>query len=60
MADLERAQPTVVFDVKDDAGNDLTDVKVTVDGNPLADKLTGTALHRTARVLVRGDRQAPP
>ncbi|HEX8796020.1 MAG TPA: hypothetical protein VF765_33955, partial [Polyangiaceae bacterium] len=44
MADLERAQPTVVFDVKDDAGNDLTDVKVTVDGNPVTPKLTGTAL----------------
>lgn len=44
MDDLERAQPTVVFDVKDDAGNDLTDVKVTVDGSALTDKLTGTAL----------------
>lgn len=44
MADLERAQPTVVFDVRDEAGNDLTDVKVTVDGALLTDKLTGTAL----------------
>jgi hypothetical protein len=42
--ELDRAQPTIVFDVKDDAGNDLGAVHVTIDGKPLADKLTGTAL----------------
>ena len=33
--ELERVQPSVVFEAKDDAGNDLTAVKVTVDGSPL-------------------------
>lgn len=42
--ELEKAQPTLVLDVKDRAGDDLTDVKVTVDGEPLAAKLDGTAL----------------
>jgi hypothetical protein len=43
--DVERALPAVVFDVKDAAsGRDVSVVKVTVDGRPLADKLDGTAL----------------
>jgi len=42
--ELERAQPTILFDAKDGAGHDLVAVKVTVDGQPLADKLGGTAL----------------
>ena len=42
--ELDRAQPTVVFDARDAAGNDLSAVKVTVDGRPLADKLAGMAL----------------
>ena len=42
--ELERAQPTLVLDVKDRSGNDLADVKVTVDGAPLAQKLDGTAI----------------
>jgi hypothetical protein len=42
--ELEAAQPTVIFDVKDGSGHDLTDVMVTIDGHPLADKLDGTAL----------------
>jgi hypothetical protein len=42
--ELEKAQPTLVLDVKDRAGDDLTEVKVTVDGEPLAAKLDGTAL----------------
>jgi hypothetical protein len=42
--EVDRAQPTLVLDVKDRAGDDLTEVKVTVDGEPLAAKLDGTAL----------------
>lgn len=34
--------PTVVFQVKDSAGNDLSGVKVTMDGLPLSDRLAGT------------------
>jgi hypothetical protein len=42
--DLENAQPTVAFEAKDGAGSDLIEVKVTMDGKPLADRLDGTAL----------------
>jgi hypothetical protein len=36
--------PTVVIEAKDGAGNDLSAVKVTMDGDVLADKLDGSAL----------------
>jgi hypothetical protein len=39
MAELTAAQPTVVFDVKDAAGADLSAVRVSVDGAPLLDHL---------------------
>jgi hypothetical protein len=42
--DLEKAQPTVVFETKDGSGNDVSAVKVTVDGLPLAGRLAGTPL----------------
>jgi hypothetical protein len=42
--ELDRAQPTIVFDAKDPAGHDLIAVKVTVDGQRLTEKLDGTAL----------------
>jgi hypothetical protein len=42
--ELERLQPTIIFDVKDGAGSDVSAVSVTVDGQPLADKLGGLAL----------------
>ena len=42
--ELERAQPTVAFEIKDVSGADVTAVKVTVDGKPLAERLDGTAL----------------
>jgi hypothetical protein len=42
--DLETAQPTIAFEAKDGAGADVVAVKVTVDGNPLADRLDGTPL----------------
>ena len=39
--DLESAQPSIVFDVKDPSGADVFDVKVSMDGQPLADRLDG-------------------
>jgi hypothetical protein len=41
---LERALPSLVFAVKDAAGNDLTAVRITMDGQPFAERLDGTAL----------------
>ena len=42
--ELERAQPSVVFDVKDTRGADVIDVRVSVDGQVLADHLDGSPL----------------
>jgi hypothetical protein len=42
--DVENAQPTIAFEVKDASGADLTAVKVAVDDRPLVDTLDGTAL----------------
>lgn len=42
--ELERAQPTVIFDAKDGTDRDLSAVKVTMDGSLLTEKLDGTAL----------------
>ena len=39
--ELEKAQPSLVFDVKDAAGADLIDVRVRDDGQPLLDHLDG-------------------
>jgi hypothetical protein len=44
MDELERAQPSVVFEVKDATGADVTGVRVSMDGRLLADRLDGTAL----------------
>jgi len=41
LADLENTMPSVVVSAKDDKGNDLVDVTVTVDGKPLVAKLDG-------------------
>jgi hypothetical protein len=41
--ELESVQPTLIFEVKDAAGGDLTEVRVTVDGQPLLQRLDGTA-----------------
>jgi hypothetical protein len=40
--ELNRIQPTIVFDGKDGAGGDVSAVTVTVDGRPFTDKLDGT------------------
>ncbi len=42
--EVEDAQPSVVFDAKDPSGRDLSSVKVSVDGQPLVERLDGTAL----------------
>jgi len=42
--ELDRAQPTIVFDLKDDGGNDLVAVTVRVDGKVVTDQLSGRAL----------------
>jgi len=42
--ELDRAQPTVVFEVKDSAGVDVLAVSVTMDGQPWAALLEGKAL----------------
>jgi hypothetical protein len=42
--ELDRNQPTIVFEAKDASGRDLAAVKVTVDGQPLAGSLNGAAL----------------
>ena len=43
LADVEKALPTVVLSAKDAGGADSLDVKVTIDGQPLASKLDGQA-----------------
>jgi hypothetical protein len=42
--DLDRAQPTIVFSVKDASGSDISAVTVSVDGHKIADKLDGAPL----------------
>jgi hypothetical protein len=42
--EVEKAMPTVVLSAKDAGGNDVIDVVVTMDGQPLATKLDGTAI----------------
>jgi hypothetical protein len=42
--ELERAQPTIVFDARDSQGHDVSDVTVEVDGRPLVQRLDGIAV----------------
>lgn len=44
LALVEKDAPTVVLEARDDAGMGAADVKVSVDGTPLGDRLTGTAV----------------
>ncbi len=44
VTDLDAAIPTIVFEVKDARGRDLDQVRVTMDGEPLVDRLDGTAI----------------
>jgi hypothetical protein len=44
VAEVNAAIPTIVFEVKDASGNDLSAIKVSMDGQPLAERLEGTPL----------------
>jgi len=44
LGDVIKATPTLVFEAKDVAGNDLSAVRVTMDGQPFADHLDSTAV----------------
>jgi serine/threonine-protein kinase len=44
VADVNSAMPTIIFEAKDAAGNDMVAVKVTMDGQPLATRLEGAPL----------------
>lgn len=44
VGEVNAAIPTIIFDVKDAAGNDLTAVKVTMDQEVLAERVEGIAL----------------
>ncbi|MEY4578095.1 MAG: hypothetical protein RL701_2798 [Pseudomonadota bacterium] len=44
VADVNAQMPTIVFELKDREGNDVSAVAVTMDGQPLAARLEGTAL----------------
>ncbi|SRR6266542_2481746 len=41
--ELDRAQPTIVFNAKDDEGRDISEVTVEIDGHPFAQRLNGIA-----------------
>jgi hypothetical protein len=42
--EIQQVQPTIVFEVKDPKGDDLGDVAVTMDGEPLMGRIGGTAV----------------
>ena len=44
LVEVEAARPSLVFTVKDETGGDLTDVRVTANGQLVADRLDGTAV----------------
>ncbi len=44
LREVDRAMPSIVFEVRDAAGNDLSAVRVSIDGQTLADSLDGTAI----------------
>jgi hypothetical protein len=44
LAELDQSIPTVVFDVKSATGEELTNVKISVDGKPLVEKLDGKSV----------------
>jgi hypothetical protein len=44
LAEVDSAMPHIVFAAKDAAGNDIVDVKVAIDGAPLADRLDGSSI----------------
>jgi hypothetical protein len=44
LVEVNASIPTIVFEAKDAAGNDLSAVRVSMDGKPLTDRLEGAAI----------------
>lgn len=44
LSEIDASLPTVVFRVRDEAGHDVIDVKISVDGKEVLSKLTGSAI----------------
>jgi hypothetical protein len=44
LAEVQRSLPSVVFAAKDEAGIDLLDVAVSVDGQPMSERIDGSAV----------------
>jgi hypothetical protein len=44
LAEVDAATPSLVFEVRDEAGNDLSAVRITSDGQLLAERLDGTPI----------------
>ena len=44
LAEVDTAMPSLVFEAKDGSGNDLSAIRVTVDAQPLVERLDGTAI----------------
>jgi hypothetical protein len=44
LTEVDKAMPAIVFEAKDGAGNDLSAVRVTMDGQPLVAVLDGSAI----------------
>jgi hypothetical protein len=43
LAEIEASLPTVVFEARDERGQDLAEIRVTVDGAPMLERLDGVA-----------------
>lgn len=58
LREIDESAPTVVLGAKDEQGNDLTDVKVSLDGAPFASQLDGKPLIAdTGEHLLRFERE---
>jgi hypothetical protein len=44
LGEIDSVMPAIIFEAKDGAGNDLAAVRVTIDGQPFAERLDGRAL----------------
>lgn len=45
LSELDVVQPSIVVDARDESGEPILDVRVSVDGEPIADRLNGLALN---------------
>jgi hypothetical protein len=44
LAEVDKAMPSLVFEVRDESDRDLSAIRITMDGQPLTDKLDGAAI----------------